>query len=90
MRPNHLERYFKQQRPTLGFETKECFSSKAKSLKRMRLDGLHLKASFEIAFLIAKQKKLHTIGKTMYPKSHADNNFRRRCRAKNEVYFSFE
>nr|CAI5817640.1 unnamed protein product [Callosobruchus analis] len=58
MRPNHLERYFKQQH-------KECFSSKAKSLKRMRLDGLgsYLTTSFEIAFLIAKQKKLHTIGK---------------------------
>nr|CAI5817639.1 unnamed protein product [Callosobruchus analis] len=25
MRPNHLERYFKQQRPTLGFETKSVF-----------------------------------------------------------------
>ncbi|CAH2010734.1 unnamed protein product [Acanthoscelides obtectus] len=38
----------------------------------------HLKVSFEIAFMIAKQKIPNNI------------DFRRRCRAKNEVYFSFE
>ncbi|CAH1968072.1 unnamed protein product [Acanthoscelides obtectus] len=38
MRPNRLERHLKQQHPTLVLKTKEFFSSKAESLKRMRLD----------------------------------------------------
>nr|CAI5863544.1 unnamed protein product [Callosobruchus analis] len=71
MRPNRLERHLKQQHPILVLTAKEFFSSKAESLKRMRLDksgsyhtsvSQHLKASFEIAFMIAKQKKPHTIG----------------------------
>ncbi|CAH1980077.1 unnamed protein product [Acanthoscelides obtectus] len=46
----------------------------AESLKRMKLDksggyhtgvSQHLKASFEIAFMIAKQKKPHTIGEEL-------------------------
>ncbi|CAH2000577.1 unnamed protein product [Acanthoscelides obtectus] len=50
--------------------TKEFSSSKAESLKLMRLDksgsyhtcvSQYLKASFEIAFMIARQKKPHTI-----------------------------
>ncbi|CAH1968433.1 unnamed protein product [Acanthoscelides obtectus] len=74
MRPNRLERHLKQQHPTLVLKMKECFSSKAESHKRMRLDKLgsyhtgvsqHLKASFEIAFMIAKQKKPHTIGEEL-------------------------
>ncbi|CAG5037744.1 unnamed protein product [Parnassius apollo] len=74
MRPNRLERHLKQQHPTLLLKTKEFFSSKAESLKRMRLDksgsyhtgvSQHLKASFEIAFMIAKQKKPHTIGEEL-------------------------
>ncbi|CAB3224975.1 unnamed protein product [Arctia plantaginis] len=71
MRPSRLERHFNQQHPTLASKSKEFFSSKAESLKRMRLDksgsyhkdvSQHVKASFELAFLIAKQKKPHTIG----------------------------
>lgn len=71
MRPNRLERHLNQRHPTLISKSKEFFSSKAESLKRMRLDksgnynkgvSQHVKASFEIAFLIAKQKKPHTIG----------------------------
>ncbi|CAH1958172.1 unnamed protein product [Acanthoscelides obtectus] len=55
MRSNRLERHLKQQHPTLVLKTKEFFSSKAESLKRMRLDksgsyhtgvSQHLKASF--------------------------------------------
>ncbi|CAG4980470.1 unnamed protein product [Parnassius apollo] len=74
MRPNRLERHLKQQHPTLVLKTKEFFSSKAESLKRLRLDksgsyhtgvSQHLKASFEIAFMIAKQKKPHTIGEEL-------------------------
>ncbi|CAH1997874.1 unnamed protein product [Acanthoscelides obtectus] len=74
MRPNRLERHLKQQHPTLVLKTKEFFSSKAESLKRMRLDesrsyhiGLsqHLKALFEIALIVAKQKKPHTIGEEL-------------------------
>ncbi|CAH1965920.1 unnamed protein product [Acanthoscelides obtectus] len=38
MRPNRLERHLKQQHPTVVLKTKEFFSSKAGSLKRMRLD----------------------------------------------------
>ncbi|CAH1964676.1 unnamed protein product [Acanthoscelides obtectus] len=38
MRPNRLKRHLKQQHPTLVLETKEFFSSKAESPKRMRLD----------------------------------------------------
>ncbi|CAH1983818.1 unnamed protein product [Acanthoscelides obtectus] len=95
MRPNRLERHLKQQYPTLVLKTKEFFSSTAESLKRMRLDesGSYHTASIEIAFMIATQKKPHTIGeeviKTMCPKRHA-GNFRRRCSAKNEVYLSFK
>ncbi|CAH1956842.1 unnamed protein product [Acanthoscelides obtectus] len=57
MRPNRLGRHLKQH-PTLVLKTKEFFSSKAESPKRMRLDksgsyhtgvSQHLKASFEIA-----------------------------------------
>nr|CAI5863543.1 unnamed protein product [Callosobruchus analis] len=38
MRPNRLERHLKQQHPILVLTAKEFFSSKAESLKRMRLD----------------------------------------------------
>lgn len=74
MRPNRLKRHLKQQHSTLVLKTKEFVSSKAESLKRMRLDksgsyhtgvSLHPKASFEIAFMIAKQKKPHTIGEEL-------------------------
>ncbi|CAH1957749.1 unnamed protein product [Acanthoscelides obtectus] len=69
MRPNRLERHLKQQHPTLVLKTKVFFSSKAESLKRMRLDksgvSQHIKASFEIAFMIAQQKKPHTIGEKL-------------------------
>ncbi|CAH1968434.1 unnamed protein product [Acanthoscelides obtectus] len=67
MRPNRLERHLKQQHPTLVLKMKECFSSKAESHKRMRLDklGSYHTASFEIAFMIAKQKKPHTIGEEL-------------------------
>ncbi|CAH1990301.1 unnamed protein product [Acanthoscelides obtectus] len=66
-RPNRLDRHLKQQHPTLVLK-------KAESLKRMRLDksgsyhtgvSQHLKTSFEIALMIAKQKKPHTIGKEL-------------------------
>ncbi|CAH1976063.1 unnamed protein product [Acanthoscelides obtectus] len=66
VRPNRLERHLKQQHPSLVLKTKGVFSSKAESLKRMRLDksgsyhtgvSQHLKASFEIAFMIAKAKE---------------------------------
>ncbi|CAH1985128.1 unnamed protein product [Acanthoscelides obtectus] len=63
MRLNRLERHLKQQHPTLVLKMKEFFSSKAESLKRMRLakSGSYHTASFEIAFMIAKQKKSYTI-----------------------------
>ncbi|CAH1961294.1 unnamed protein product [Acanthoscelides obtectus] len=59
MRPKRLGRHLKQQHPTLVLKTKEFFSSRAESPKRLRLDksgsyptGVpqHLKASFQIAF----------------------------------------
>ncbi|CAH2000692.1 unnamed protein product [Acanthoscelides obtectus] len=74
MRPNRIERHLKQQHPTLVLKTEEFFSSKAESLKRMRLDksgsyhtrvSQHLKASFELAFMIAQQKKPHNIGEEL-------------------------
>ncbi|CAH1990679.1 unnamed protein product [Acanthoscelides obtectus] len=67
MRHNRLERYLKQQHPTLVLKTKEFFSSKAESLKRMRLDksGSYHTASFQIAFMIAKQKEPHTISEEL-------------------------
>ncbi|CAG9790709.1 unnamed protein product [Diatraea saccharalis] len=74
MRPSRLERHLNQQHPTLSSKSKEFFSSKAESLKRMRLDksgsyhkgvSQHVKASFELALLIAKQKKPHTIGEDL-------------------------
>ncbi|CAH1992113.1 unnamed protein product [Acanthoscelides obtectus] len=67
MRPHRLERRLKQQHPTLVLKTKELFSYKAESLKRMRLDksGSYHTASFEIGFMIAKQKKPHTISEEL-------------------------
>ncbi|XP_068993482.1 zinc finger BED domain-containing protein 5-like [Neodiprion pinetum] len=74
MRPNRLQRHLTQQHPTLTAKSKEFFSSKAEVLKRMKLDksgsyhkgvSQHVKASFEIAYLIAKQKKPHTIGEEL-------------------------
>ncbi|CAH1963886.1 unnamed protein product [Acanthoscelides obtectus] len=100
-KPIRLERHLKQQPPTLVLKTKEFFSSKAESLKRIRLDksggyhtgvSQHLKASFEIAFTIAKQKKPHTIGEELIKPcvlTATQDNFRRRFRGKNEVDFSF-
>ncbi|CAH1971315.1 unnamed protein product [Acanthoscelides obtectus] len=74
MKPNRLERHLKHHHSTLVLKTKELFSSKAESLKRMRLDksrsyhtdvSHHLKASFEIGFMKQKQKKPHTIGEEL-------------------------
>ncbi|CAH1998375.1 unnamed protein product [Acanthoscelides obtectus] len=74
MRPNRLERHLKQQHPTLVLKTKEFFSAKAESIKRMRLNksesyhtgvSQHLKASFEIAFMIVKQEKPDTISEEL-------------------------
>ncbi|CAH1956024.1 unnamed protein product [Acanthoscelides obtectus] len=67
MRPNRHQRHLKQQHPTLVLKTKEFFSSKAESLKRIRLDksGSYHKTSFEVAFMIAKQEKPHTIGEEL-------------------------
>ncbi|CAH1990879.1 unnamed protein product [Acanthoscelides obtectus] len=60
MMPNHLERH-------LVLKMKEFLFPKAESLKRMRLDksGSYHTASFEIAFMIAKQKNPHTIGEEL-------------------------
>nr|CAI5824529.1 unnamed protein product [Callosobruchus analis] len=66
LRPSLLERHFKQQHPILVSMT-TFFSSEAESLKRMRLDksGSYYTASFEISFMIAKQKTPHTIGEEL-------------------------
>ncbi|CAH1998358.1 unnamed protein product [Acanthoscelides obtectus] len=71
MRPNRLGRHLKQQYPSLVLKTKEFFSSKAESLKRLRLDksGSYPTASFEIAFMVAKQKKPHTIDQELIMKN---------------------
>nr|CAI5824379.1 unnamed protein product [Callosobruchus analis] len=55
-RPSRLERH-------LNLERKSFLSSKTESLKRMRLDqsGSYHTTSFEIAFIIAKQKKKHIL-----------------------------
>ncbi|CAH1958010.1 unnamed protein product [Acanthoscelides obtectus] len=58
MRPSRLERHLKQQHPILVLKTKEFFSSKAESLKRMRLDKSG-------SYHTAKQKKPHTIGEEL-------------------------
>ncbi|CAH1987463.1 unnamed protein product [Acanthoscelides obtectus] len=51
MRTNRLERYLKQQHPTLALKTKRCIAASQSSL--------------EIAFMIAKQYKPHTIGEEL-------------------------
>nr|CAI5863541.1 unnamed protein product [Callosobruchus analis] len=56
MRPNRLERHLKQQHPILVLTAKEFFSSKAESLKRMRLDK---SGSYHTS------KKPHTIGEKL-------------------------
>ncbi|KAF2889162.1 hypothetical protein ILUMI_17011 [Ignelater luminosus] len=69
MRLIRLERHLSQQHPTMITKSKEFSSSKSETLKRIRLDksgsyhkveSQHLKASFEIALVIAQQKKPHT------------------------------
>nr|CAI5841170.1 unnamed protein product [Callosobruchus analis] len=67
MRLNRLERHLKQQHPTLVLKARRFLSSKAKSLKPMRLDksGSYHTTSFGIAFMIAKQKKPDTIGEEL-------------------------
>nr|CAI5841169.1 unnamed protein product [Callosobruchus analis] len=60
MRLNRLERH-------LVLKARRFLSSKAKSLKPMRLDksGSYHTTSFGIAFMIAKQKKPDTIGEEL-------------------------
>lgn len=74
MRPSRLERHLVTKHSGLKDKAKEFFASKSVSLKRVKLDSMGsfaqssekvLEASFELALLIAKAKKSHTVGETL-------------------------
>jgi hypothetical protein len=74
MRPVRLERHLSTNHPALKDKPKEFFVSKLSSIKKMKLDAHSsfvqdndkaVLASYELALLIAKDKKAHTIGETL-------------------------
>ena len=74
MRPNRLERHLKSLHPALANKPKKFFETKSHSLKKAKLDSTGafqqqhsniVEASYEIAMLIAKSKKNHSIGESL-------------------------
>ena len=73
MRPYHLKRHLTTAHPALADKPKAFFVMKSHSLKKAKLDmsgtfqqrsSNVVEASYEIAMLIAKNKKSHNIGKS--------------------------
>ncbi|XP_042202990.1 SCAN domain-containing protein 3-like [Homarus americanus] len=71
MRPSRLERHLRTTHPALADKPKAFSETKRHSLKQVKLDGSLafrqqtskvVEASYEIAMLIAKSKKSHSIG----------------------------
>jgi len=74
MRPGRLERHLITNHPSLKDKPIDFVHAKINSVKRMKLDSTGhfameneklMEASYEIALLIAKDKKPHTIGESL-------------------------
>ena len=74
MRPSRLKRHLETAHPALANKRKAFFLAKSQSLKKAKLDSSGafqqlsssiVEASYEIAMLIAKSKKNHTIGESL-------------------------
>ncbi|XP_003368794.1 zinc finger protein [Trichinella spiralis] len=74
LRPTRLQRHLHNRHPELSKKPVEYFCAKRDSLSQMRLDkkgkynqetAKAVKVSYEIAMLIAKNKKPHTIGENL-------------------------
>ncbi|KRZ41426.1 SCAN domain-containing protein 3 [Trichinella pseudospiralis] len=67
LRLTRLQRHLHHRHPELSKKPVECFCAKRNFLFKMRLDkkGKAVKVSYEIAMLIAKNKKPHTIGENL-------------------------
>ncbi|CAH1974794.1 unnamed protein product [Acanthoscelides obtectus] len=65
MRPKRLERHLKQQHPALVLKTEGKITQADETGSYHTCVSQHLKASFGMAFMIAKQKKPHTIGEEL-------------------------
>lgn len=74
MRPARLERHLTTNHVALKDKPKDYFVAKLNTFKRMKLDSTGVfhqdttnvvEASYELALLIAKEKKAHTIGETL-------------------------
>uniref|UniRef100_UPI00358FE70F protein FAM200C-like n=1 Tax=Myxine glutinosa TaxID=7769 RepID=UPI00358FE70F len=74
MRPTRLERHLRTTHPELADKSQAFFVAKREALKRAKLDSSGtfrqqtskiVEASYEIALLVAKNKKSHTIGETL-------------------------
>ncbi|KRX93267.1 SCAN domain-containing protein 3 [Trichinella pseudospiralis] len=67
LRLTRLQRHLHHRHPELSKKPVECFCAKRNFLFQMRLDkkGKAVKVSYEIAMLIAKNKKPHTIGENL-------------------------
>ena len=73
-----MERHLKTMHPALAAKPKAFFETKRQSLKQAKRDSSGafrqqtskvVEASYEIAMLIAKSKKSHTIGETLIKQS---------------------
>lgn len=73
MKPARLERHLKSKHPEQSEKPIEYFQRKLKSCNRQsttlqnftKLNDKYLQASFEVSYLIAKDKKPHTIGESL-------------------------
>uniref|UniRef100_UPI00358EA1AE protein FAM200C-like n=1 Tax=Myxine glutinosa TaxID=7769 RepID=UPI00358EA1AE len=74
MRPTRLERHLRTTHPELADKSQAFFVAKREALKRAKLDSSGtfrqqtskiVEASYEIALLVAKNKKSHTIRETL-------------------------
>jgi hypothetical protein len=73
LRPCRLERHLTTAHPILKGKPKEFFVAKKNSLSKMKIDHTgefqqnnkkNFEASYHIAFMVAQQNKLHTLGET--------------------------
>ncbi|XP_060845847.1 SCAN domain-containing protein 3-like [Rhopalosiphum padi] len=74
LRPSRLERHLTTAHPMLKEKPKEFFVAKKNSLNKIKLDRTGefqqnnekiIEASYHIAFMVAQQKKPHTLGETL-------------------------
>ncbi|XP_025424433.1 zinc finger BED domain-containing protein 5-like [Sipha flava] len=74
LRPSRLERHLTTAHPMLKGKPKEFFVAKKNSLSKIKIDHTgefqqnnkkNVEASYHIAFMVAQQKKPHTLGETL-------------------------